>query len=607
MSGSRGGFGTPLDLEDVLGPQHLGHYRQALAGRDPVRPYAPVRQASKRDGNDPELTLWGSGPDQASTCTQLALSPEICWDVCGYYAALGVHWRASRRELMQAYHELSGQENEQLTYVLGQLLDREIRRRYDLAQPWDLFLDDRDVWAAFQDLATRIARRRSAQEGTEVTKSQVLSDLGLETARYGEERPGGPERRDTPATVQKSLDWLEDWSWYTLGMNEPPEDASKLGEWQRLLVAAFAATGRIVRFAVGFHPGSSWQILRVSDGGCIFLIGTEQPSPVLASKAVKGYDAQAHEGEPHMSGFTKGAEAAAEAAASRSGSRIEQLRFDDGTEYFFRVLTDLPELVTMQVHRFIPTKPKPKSWKGDNWPKGMWYGCQNDRAFQVNAGVAGEEPVYEDGYGNCDVHTRFAGQEGQYGKKLDRPETQTFALVVIQKKVDRGGVPGFIDDTEDYTKADGTKVQVPKIRYVAQKWSNFFSPLKSSAYLDGTIRNKIYRVVRTGTEFDVAALGTTPDHAPGTPAWDTYDAAVELMGLNIETMLLDHSSPDFYAKFLIPQDSDSEEPEADGAGSQASGEGTAPEAAGELPQEDLDAMKAKLLGGAAAEPSVPVS
>ena len=597
------GFGPPLDLDDVIGAGQMDHYQRVMEGL-PVRP-RPRPQAPPQTPGEHELTLWGSGPDQASSCTELALSPEICWDVCGYYAALGVHWKASRRELMFAYHRLGGQRDERLTYIMKQLLSPVIRHQYDLTCPWELFLHDRDVWAAFQETAKRIARQRSAQEGTEVTARAVLDGLGVDTVAPGEE----PDERDTPATLQKSLDWLEDWSWYTLGMNEPPEDASKLQEWQQMLVAAFAANGRTARFAVGFHPGRSWMILRVSDGGCIFLIGTEQPTPEEANEAVKGYDAQGEKGEEHMPVMTKGAEAAKAAAATRSGSRIDELRFDDETDYFARFLTDLPEVISMGTHRFIPTKAKPKSWKGDNWPSMMWFGCQNDQVFKLRDGdgaVVNPE-AFEPGYGECDIHTRFEGQKGKY-KPIAQVEHLTYALVVVQKPVDRGGVKGFVDATEEYTKADGGKVTVPVIRYVAKKYTNFYNPLVQSAYLDGTVCNKIYKIRRSGTDFSVTALGVTADVAPGTDAWKVYEAAVELMGIDLEAMLLEHASPEFFAKFLIPQADDDKEPEADGAGSEvADGNGQAGAAAAEtaaVSEPDpgqIDEMRNKLLGGKPAE------
>jgi hypothetical protein len=626
-----GSFGPPLDLGEVLGQETLDHYQNTMSGLLSV----PQQYQSEAEGQ--VLTLWGTGPDQASSCTEVAWRPEACWDVCGYYAALGVHWKASRHELMRAYHQLGGQDDERLTYILGQLINRQLRAEYDTTWPWELFLADRDMMAVFQKIAQAIARRRSGLHGGEVTASDVMREYGVNTRRYGEERPEDPAERDTPATIQKSLDWLEHWSWYTLGMNEPPEDASKLQEWQRMLVAAFAAKGQIVRFAVGFHPGRSWTTLRLSGGGCIFLIGTEQPTPEEAQKAADRHEAQGETKEtlkmPQMTtgvSVPKAADEAAQAARKAGSRRIEQQRFKDNEDVFLRFYTDLPDVLSIDTHRFIPTKPKPKAWKSDNWPKGMWFGCQNDRIFRLrdpqDLAELLEPAQYEGGYGECDIHTRFEGQVGEYNKPVARPEYLTYALVIVQKEVEvGGGRKGFVDDTEEVVIKDGDnerKLRVPKIRYVAQKYTNFFNPLVQSAYMDDTICNKVYKIRREGTEYHVSSLGTTEDHKPGTDAWKAYDEAVKVLGISLQGMILEHSSPEFFAKFLIPQADDDKEPEAEDAGTQvADGNGSAPAAsvpASQPSAETQQAMREKLLGGKAdagsngdsepaSVPSVPAS
>jgi len=44
----------------------------------------------------------------------------------------------------------------------------------------------------------------------------------------------------------------------------------------------------------------------------------------------------------------------------------------------------------------------------------------------------------------------------------------------------------------------------------------------------------------------------TPDCQPGTAAWAKYDEALALIGFDLPTFLLDHATPDHYARFFIP-------------------------------------------------------
>ena len=77
---------------------------------------------------DPDApVLSHQGPAEFSTCTDLALRPEVCWDTNRYYRTLGVHWKATKKELMKAYQALGTMPSAYATYAFKQLLDPEVR------------------------------------------------------------------------------------------------------------------------------------------------------------------------------------------------------------------------------------------------------------------------------------------------------------------------------------------------------------------------------------------------------------------------------------------------------------------------------------------------
>jgi hypothetical protein len=300
-----------LDLGELLGDQ-VTHYREVLGGRDPM-PVTPPVPAGQRQARGPEASAptvyvpsverFGEDlPDLASSCTELVVSPEICWDVCGYYAALRVPWTATRRELLEAYTALGGPDDEHLTYVLKQLLrdGGGLRRRYDRQPLGNLFREDKDVETYLLRLAIRVGRSKG------VTQEEVLQGWGLAYQRRvradeGQEGPGGKgisfdsgARHNASDPVTDSEWWLEDWGWYGLNLWQVPARAGEiLAEWQRLLAAEFSARGMRIRFAVGLGPVTaeeSGQTFHIGpNGSAIFFSHTEQPTPAMAIEAANGY------------------------------------------------------------------------------------------------------------------------------------------------------------------------------------------------------------------------------------------------------------------------------------------------------------------------------
>lgn len=217
---------------------------------------------------NPDLpVLVGQGDPDFSTCTDLEpYTWPICWDVNGYYRDLGVHWKATKRELFLAYRDGDGPNNARLTYVFKQLLNADVRARYDRAPLGSQFVDKYVMEALTRAIKQEMARRGMDQGDPD--------QFGRAARFFGFDVDDSDSRDDTPDTgfaddVDKEPVESED-------VSDPPEtleaspvevpfqypyylwrstcgDRDALGRWQALLVAALAKKGVKQRISIGFH------------------------------------------------------------------------------------------------------------------------------------------------------------------------------------------------------------------------------------------------------------------------------------------------------------------------------------------------------------------
>jgi hypothetical protein len=144
------------------------------------------------------------GPVVCSSGLELESWPSVVWDVNGYYWSLGVHFRATRRQLKDAYRARGGEDDAYLTYVFSQLLDPQIRRAYD-AKPlgsvfWDKYVEkkvrDRAHQMAIQhEVDADVILRQWGFVDAEEAAAQEAEELRVDTAgEPGEDEqapPGG--------------------------------------------------------------------------------------------------------------------------------------------------------------------------------------------------------------------------------------------------------------------------------------------------------------------------------------------------------------------------------------------------------------------------------
>ena len=297
-----------LRLDELLGEAHSRHYQRILEGASPEFAERQREMWNRRelpppwDGRAPQwraerfedglVRVKSYLPVIASSCKDLERRPSHCWDVCGYYRRLGVHWRATVKELRVAYNTIDPwSTQEPLRYALMQLLDPDVRRVYDLMPLGGVFLLDRDVNAAIKRAAAREAARRMTESGgrnPRGARDDVMSDWG-----FDEVSPEEGQRRAVAASLAPAArirSWGSSWGYYALV--EPGTDwedmpgPEEMEAWQGMIGDALARLGIKTRFAVGAHDSDSQIVLRDSNQACIFITG-KGISPKKATEAVR--------------------------------------------------------------------------------------------------------------------------------------------------------------------------------------------------------------------------------------------------------------------------------------------------------------------------------
>lgn len=247
------------------------------------------RKRQERLDNEPQIV----GRDSMamfSTCTTLATLPSWSWDVNGYYRTLGVHWRADKKALREAFIDLGPKPTAYQMHCLKQVLDPQIRHEYDLTPLGSLYLNDEYVQAYLKQQASEEAARRS-EAGVPTTAKDVLR----EQYHFDEEEPGDTpdevvdETPETPEDAELSdpASTFAPWPYGYYVWKSKADDTERLREWQELLVRAFAAEGEVLDLAVGFvgRMAHRYVVARVGTRHVIFLGDEQIPTEELAGSA----------------------------------------------------------------------------------------------------------------------------------------------------------------------------------------------------------------------------------------------------------------------------------------------------------------------------------
>lgn len=276
------GFRPELDLTNIL-----ALHERVLPSREEAEAMRKVQEPDDSLRYDHPVRL-GWGPARWSTSMALVPVERVCHDVNGYYRELGVDWRASRKELREAYMALDGQSSARLTYVFKQLLDPLIREAYDKSPKGEVFLDDYT-----EDDLKRRAHEEAAKRSTfgqAVSADEVLDDWGY-MALDPEEGVDSVRavRKDLPQRKAAGRDWK--YSYYAWRTEDFVQNEVRLQEWQELLSKAAAQVGSSAEVAIGVTSmvrlSDQWFIIEpVDDKPVVFFFTDVEPTTEIAEQAL---------------------------------------------------------------------------------------------------------------------------------------------------------------------------------------------------------------------------------------------------------------------------------------------------------------------------------
>lgn len=254
----------------------------------------PISSFGRWGASPPEEghpALWGSGPAECSSCTELSVVPDYIFDVNGYYRELGVHPKATRKELRQAYQAKGGQSSARLTYIFRQLLNPQTRFAYDCTPLGEVFMDDYIRDRLNNAMRIRLYDRMAdlAQQGVDMDSlddssmaRDIYSEMGFDIdgdtpVEVVDSPPPSGEDDPRPAKFEYAY-----YMWAT-HLREDPEVQSRMAHWQRVLVSAFSREGVRIKFAVGLHgKPNRWIQALVGYRTVFFLNREEEPTEALA-------------------------------------------------------------------------------------------------------------------------------------------------------------------------------------------------------------------------------------------------------------------------------------------------------------------------------------
>jgi hypothetical protein len=239
---------------------------------------------------------------------------------------------------------------------------------------------------------------------------------------------------------------------------------------------------------------------------------------------------------PMMPAFRTGSEAAA--SASKSGKSFDKIDFfslKNGDVAILRFLTDFKKrddgqgggFLTMNMHTFVPTRPKPDDFPGTNWPGKMSAVCRNDPAFTPPALPARMFP-------DCYICDNVKDEKGE----PNFPGARQFAYAVVREEViENGQRQGYKTKLKEVKRKNEAGVEVPQmvpeIVIVNMAWKNFFSKVSSVGNVRGTVLDRDFHIKRIGgstdTDYEIVALdpiGPSQSSTPGFAVWTTADPAI---------------------------------------------------------------------------------
>lgn len=221
----------------------------------------------------PRLAFAGQSITFSSEHRLLPYAP-ICWDVNGYYRDLGCEPGASRGDLMKAYLALGNEPSARATFCLKQLLDPEIRRRYDACQIGEVFFDDylkEVVMKRIRDEA--MAKLKASEEDVDDLEMPDFSDALNQALQVLDSDEEGDQ--DVPHIAWGYFLWD---SFCT--------EQSKLSRWRSMIADALWRRGVVRHVAVGYRGAGAPDVSVEQVGGVTVAFISDTLEPTLRAAEI---------------------------------------------------------------------------------------------------------------------------------------------------------------------------------------------------------------------------------------------------------------------------------------------------------------------------------
>lgn len=291
--------------------------------------------------------------------------------------------------------------------------------------------------------------------------------------------------------------------------------------------------------------------------------------------------------------FRRGAKAAKEASKGTDFARTKFFGLKDQEVAYIRFLMDADEWISVDQHQMVPTKPKPDSYKGENWPEKMGAVCRRDEAFS---------------YGECYICDFLVGD----GTKVRKPSSRVWAIAALREEIIGDGSPelggpdkkgkvfGMRDKTREVTipareAKDGQEarpeqtIEEKDIVVVNLGYKNFFGIVEGYAERYGTVCDRDFWIKREGadqsTQYKVVPVDDPVRDKDGnvlSPKTHPERWAHEIV---LEDVISERASDEFYAKFFDPRVTATEDGKVESTGAEA------PKPENEIDEEKLAAMR----------------
>jgi hypothetical protein len=525
-----------------------------------------------------EFARSGSRPTASSTCTDVAIFPEVIWDVNRYYRLLDLSFPfrpLTKKDLRLAYSAVDGQGSGQVTFAFKQLLNPDIRQRYDKSSLGVLFPD---VYVAdeIKRRAAQVAGDRN-KTGGETDLDEVLHEMGYEKDPSLSEGIA-EEDSDTPSLPP------DYWGWSYFLWRSSKRDDHVMRNWQTLLIPFLRVHG-VRRFAVGFmgkqpHP---YATATVEDQFVVFLNEDEEPTLDLAARVAASIVVTDENAGDIMTNaiptFRRGGQAAKEASEEINSGRFARknfLRLADGERTILRFIDDEPEWASVAQHGLADTKGAPPDMDKEaagRWPKRMSATCRADKEIK---------DLFPDGCYICQNLTNERGKPETPSLRLWARAVEREEIIGTQEMVSeseeeiRAGraIPQYkvgkpvgyrdvetdIPELDEKGKPTGRMVRGKKIIIVNMGLKNFFSKLQGAANVYGTVVDRDYSIRRvngktvTDTDYEIVGLDPIKDHDLGDPQTKRiYLEHAERAGVgSLDAMIWERANDEWYGRWFDP-------------------------------------------------------